>query len=592
MRAFVYVFYGIIFCGFICVQETFAKNLLQKDRCRDLIKIAENKEMDWIYDMCGFDDEVEAWQNWAPFLTKNNYKKGMYILCQKYPTHEYSSLYCEKAAQAGYIPAVYEIAQEFKHKEDYQKYIENLQKIVDKIHLSDKLILKTPEEKIALKAYQELGFSFLNGKWVEKNLEKALQYLKTAADLGNVEAAHAVAILLYLNGGDNQKALADSYWWKAIMKGCPAAEETYGVLSLYLSSKLSPEKMKEKFQEKMYSCEASDPPKSNYTKSIQMCDCPGVLAWNKSQADKPYVILSISSKNAVLQDKNGDEETVTPMELTSAGYFVREIRPSAVILTKGPERYVLLKSPDRECLDICQNPNLVQTRSDNVRYSLQFTPEVCRKIAGNVEMLEDPSIDFKGLKECSLKNWSTWGQWALNNKKNKLLYLLGNYQQSDYIPSQMEEIERYYNSRSVGDDILVKNLFTYISTQKPVDKLSFEKKEQAFCIRSYYYMTGDTKNDELAFSWAKAGADLGYPYSMNMLGILYATGTGVQKDTEKAAQYFLKADEIMSYPFVDARYNYNILKSNTLFDAFRLGKCREIIEPVYPSEEEVVRLYE
>lgn len=592
MRIFLYILCGVVMASSVMAQTASTKARVDRDKCESLMYVAERKEMDWVYTACGFDDETDAWHNWAPFLTKNNYRKGMYMLCKKYPTHEYSALYCKKAADAGYVPAVYESAQDDRRAGNYRSYIEKLQKIADNNSLYGKMVLKTAEEETALKAYQELGFAYLKGAMVERNFNKAYEYLKTAADLGSVEAAHAVAVTLYWGGNDEQKALADKYWWKAMMQGCPAAEETYGILGQYLKQQMPTQTAKERMEEKMYSCTASVQKTGIQLKSTQSCDCPAVLAWNKSQSDKPYIIFSISGTQAVLQDKRGNKETVAPMQTTSAGYYVREVRPSAVIVTKGAERHVLLKRPDSDCIDICQNPNLGQTRFASSVYQLQFTPEECQKMAANVDMLDNPSVRFKGLYECRMKDWKTWGQWALDHKQNKLLYVLENYQKSDYIPAQMAEIERYYDSDRPGDDILVKNLFTYISTQKPTDMLSYWKKEQAYCVRTYSYMTGEAKDDALAFSWAKAGADLGYPQSMNMLGILYATGRGVDKNVKEAASWFLKAEEMTPYPFVDARYNYKVLQSGQNFDTFRFGQCRDIVEPAVPSPDEVFNLYQ
>ncbi len=591
MRIFLCILCFLFFNGSIYAQIASTKARSDRAKCEELMYVAEKKEMDWLYDACGLDDETEAWRKWAPFFTKNNYRKGMYILCKKYPTHEYSALYCKKSADAGYVPAVYEAAQDDRRAGNYRQYIEKLQRIVDNNSLYGKFVLKTAEDETALKAYQELGFAYLKGVMVERNFAKAYEYLKTAADLGSPEAAHAVAVTLYFGGNNEQKRLADSYWWKAMMQGCPAAEETYGVLQQHLKSQIPQQTAKERIEEKMYSCNASEQKAGIQLKSTQSCDCPAVLAWNKSQSDKPYIIYSITGSTAVLQDKRGNKETVSPMSSTSTGYYVREVRPSAVIITKGTERHVLLKRPDSDCIDICQNPNLGKTRFASSVYQLQFTPEECQKMAINVEMLDNPSAQFKGLRECQLRDWKTWGQWALDNQRNKLLYVLGNYPKSDYIPSQMEEVERYYNSDRSGDDILVDNLFTYISTKEPVDMLSYWKKEQAYCIRTYSYMMGDKKDDKLAFSWAKAGADLGYPYSINMLGVLYATGKGVPKDTKKAAELFLKAEESVPYPYIDARYNYKLLKTGKNFDSFRYGKCREIIEPLTPSTDEVFNLY-
>ena len=91
-----------------------AKNLtnLEKQRCERLLEIAEEKQLDEVYDSCGFDDETLAWYEWAPFASAKGYKKALYELCSRYPQHEYAELYCQKSADLNYAPAYFKLAYE------------------------------------------------------------------------------------------------------------------------------------------------------------------------------------------------------------------------------------------------------------------------------------------------------------------------------------------------------------------------------------------------------------------------------------------------------------------------------------------------
>lgn len=564
---------------------------VDKQKCESLIALAEVKQLDWVYQACGFDDEVDAWKNWAPFVSKNVHRKALYTLCQKYPEHEYSQLYCQKAADAGYVPAVYAVAQHKKAEGDAAGAVALLKKIVTDNDLSDKIFVVSDEDKTTVKAMQELGLAYLKGEGVAYDFAKAYTYLEKAAKLDSPEAAHALGAILFWEGGMDLDHLSQIYWWKAIAQGCAQAEETLGILDLYLNKKLGKEDAQQQIRERLGACDV----KKTKTAVAQMphCDCPAVMAWHQSQSDKPYIVIKINEGEAVLEDKNNIRYTYKKGELTSAGFYVQDVRPTAVILTKGAERQVLLIRMDAECVAICQDPQKVPVKYlDSLPpYQIQYTQAECEKIAEAVEMMADPSQRFKGLRECQLRDWATWGQWALDKQANKMLYLLGNYAKSNYIPAQMAEIERLFGSQNEADAIVMKNLFTYISAQTPSDKLSTLKKEQAFCIRAYTFMTEETKDDSLAFLWAQEGAELGYPHSMNMLGVLYARGQGVPKDARIAASWFDKAVDAAAVPYLEPKENLAILSTGKDFDTFKYGSCRQIIKPDAPAADAVLAFF-
>ncbi len=586
----------------IGIQDFVVKNkvaVIAADKCKTLIGLAETKEMSWIYEACGFDDESDAWKNWASFVSQKGYKKAIYQLCQRYPTHEFGALYCQKSAELGYIPALYVVAHQKKQSENYPAYVGKLEKIVGLNDLSGKNFIRTEEEETVLKVLKELGLIYFRGKYVEQDFSRAYGYLDVATNLGSPEAAHALSIILFKEGGQDLLALSEKYCWKAVAQGCPAAEEIIGLLDLLKSGRMKKNDVMEQMDARLDSCKALSVEKEEKTEGA-FCDCPSVLSWYKTQVLKPYIITEIdkNKKEATLRNLSGEEETVSLMNLTSSGYLVQEIRPTAVILLKSAERYVLLfQKQESECIDICQNqdPASIQSLKSLQAlpvYKVNFTSDMCEKLVNSVELLDDLSKPFRGMRECLLQDWATWGDWALENKNNKLLYLLGHYQKSDYIPSLMSEVERLFDSKNPADRAIVQNALTYISAQTARDKLSILKKEQAFCVRTYTLMQGEEKNDSQAYSWAQMGAQLGYPASMNMLGILYATGTGVEQDLKQAKDWFMKAEDASLGLYLDARHNLRLL-DNTDFDknAFKYGDCREIVNPKIPEIKEIEALY-
>ena len=76
-----------------------------------------------------------------------------------------------------------------------------------------------------------------------------------------------------------------------------------------------------------------------------------------------------------------------------------------------------------------------------------------------------------------------------------------------------------------------------------------------------------------ALSVAAAGAALGYPRSLNMLGVLYAAGLGVVADQDRAKTLFLKADEMSDAPYLEARQNYQLIIQGGDLSHLSYGQC-------------------
>lgn len=573
------------------------KTLSQKEMadCTKLLDIAEKKQADYVYSMCGFDDAELAWYTWAPLVSKTNYPKAMYQLCMRHPTNDYADLYCQKSADLGYLPALYEVAEKHRRDGEYNRMLSVLQSIVEKNPLDKKVILQTPEDQATLKAYEDLGLTYLKGAVVAQDVPKALRFLQVAADLGSPKASHALGVVLYWGGDASMAQASDQYWWKAILLGCPAAEENLGLLNLLKQGKLRRTDAQKAMEERMFTCHASKTvSKEVRIKTSKDCDCPAVLAWNKSQVDKPYIVASINGQTAVLQDKRGGQVKVAQGEEMKSGYKVESIRSSAVILTKGiKERHVLLFREDTDCVELCQNPNVIPTRyiDDLPVYHLGFTRNECTQLARSIALLNDPSAPFVGLPECQLQDWNTWGNLALSTQNNKHLYLLANYRASQYLPAYMAEAERLYTTGDAKQAAVVANLLVYTTQLEPTDALSYLKKQQAYCIKTFMHMDGTYADPKLAFAWALAGAEAGIAQNMNMLGVLYAKGIGTERNTALAADWFKKAMDASLTPYTDAAYNLRILNEGKDVSMFRYGKCKEIIEPSIPTKADLINLF-
>ena len=199
--------------------------------CEKLLKLAESKQIDSVYDICGFNDEESAWYQWAPKMSEEENKKALYELCRRHPAHDYAQLYCQKSADLGYIPAFYWLAKKAQGKGEINLYQTYLEQIVEQNDIKNKIRLVDQSDFVTRQAYEELAEIYLKGS-NNKDKEKGLSYLQIAADKGSPVAAHTLGVLLYWNPDPEQQAFSQKYLWKAILLGCPAAEENLGLMNL------------------------------------------------------------------------------------------------------------------------------------------------------------------------------------------------------------------------------------------------------------------------------------------------------------------------------------------------------------------------
>ena len=560
--------------------------------CEKLLQLAEKKQLDKVYELCAFDDEGVAWYRWAPQMSAEENKKALYELCRRFPTHDYAHLYCQKSADLDYIPAFYWLSKEADSKNEKGLAQNYLERIIEENDIKDKKRLVDEKDFVARQAYEDLAKIYLNSK-EQKEHEKGLKYLQIAADAGSASAAHTLGVLLYWNSDETQQAFSKKYLWKAILSGCPAAEENLGLMRYLEQGHLYLNDAKEAIESRLFSCKATDPEQLSKKKFLKVEDCPcsDVLDWFKRQQKKPFLISNMYDRTAVLRAPNNQEYTVQKGDKIVDGFVVEDIRSSAVIVRRIPnERYVIYYRPDAQCVDLCVNPNVIPKRlvKQLPPYELEFTDEECQNLAASIEDLNNPMTPFRGLPECQLQDWQKWGQLALDNKRNKHLFLLANYKESDYIPSYGVRAEYLINEGVAQNATMIEDLLKKAMESNEVDELSAIKKEQAYCLLTKVYM--DAKLYQKAFELAKAGSDKKYPQSTNMLAILYAKGRGgVKKNVQKAEELFLQADEYSAVPFFSARQNYQALKSGK--GDFVYGECQDIGSPQNISVEKLLELY-
>lgn len=565
----------------------------EKIACEKLLRLAEGKQIDKVYDMCSFNDEGVAWYQWAPQMSAEENKKALYELCRRHPTHQYAHLYCQKSADLGYLPALYWLAKEAEGKGDKELYQKYLEQIVEKNTLQGRRRLITTEDFIIRQAHEDLSKIYLELKNDEIRA-KGIRYLQMAADSGSPVAAHTLGVLLYWNPSRQQQNFSKRYLWKAISLGCPAAEEDLGLMNYLEHRQIDPNDAKEAIESHLYTCQQSSSSSStnwNQILKVEDCACKEVMEWFSRQRRKPFMISYLFDGNAVLKDPEGREYSVTKGDKVGDGFVVEDVRSGVVIVRKTNERYVLYYRADAQCVELCANPNVIPKRlvKDIPPYELNFTDEECQNLARSIENLNNPLAAFRGLPECQLQDWEKWGEQALAENRNKHLFLLANYEASNYIPATVTLAEKLIDDGIAENAGIIEKLLTKATQDNTVDELSEIKKEQAYCLLTKVYM--EAQLYQKAFSTAKEGFEKGYPESTNMLGVLYAKGLGVEKDLDKAGELFLKAERDAFVPFIEARQNYLTSKSDKEKMEFEYGQCQNIVNPPSVSVEKLLELY-
>ena len=106
--------------------------------------------------------------------------------------------------------------------------------------------------------------------------------------------------------------------------------------------------------------------------------------------------------------------------------------------------------------------------------------------------------------KCQLQDWQRWGQKALTEKRNKHLFLLANYEKSDYIPARFAQINALLGLTDELYQEVIDNLMSFITRSSATDELAERKQQQAYCL--FANMALNEQDYAFAFSWAKACA--------------------------------------------------------------------------------------
>jgi hypothetical protein len=366
-----------------------------------------------------------AWDTWAGWVSQKEYKKALYQLCVRWPHHMYSDLYCEKSANLGYAPAVAEQGHRLMDKGLSKPAEERYARALQIGGLSDE-----QEGRVA----EQLGLYYLDEMRGAYAPAKAVEFLAEASKKRSAVANNVIGYLFYTGeyGQPQKDTKAFEYFWRAILLGCPAAEENLGLFHLVRGNQLKRETAQKYMRSLAFSCAGTSSEGTEVLIKPVGCNCEDAKDIVERHKNKPYYLIDVIEDEARLQDRNGKVVSAYAGKRLSDDFVVAEVRKTAVILEKGEQRIILNLLSNMDCVDYCEKMTLSDGTVEDVKikpYRLTFTPSECRDLLYYAPALVDMRLPFVGKTECA-------GSGAAS--EDALLKLMRQDQKKEVLPSAKE----------------------------------------------------------------------------------------------------------------------------------------------------------
>lgn len=394
--------YGLLFlsaalCCWIGGAAAQEKNTPDIAQCEEMLVRAETEPDATVYDSCGFNDELRAWNTWAPFASSRQLKIALFELCHRYPEHTYHELYCDKSAQLDYAPALMEMGF-IKLKADdvpaAQQYFTRALKTGN----------LTAEDSGRISAALGLLYTTENSPYYQPEVGLAL--LSTAATARSAEANNALGYYYFAgkHGLKQNMQEALTSFWRAILLGCPAAEENLGAFHLARQNKVTEADALNYIRPQALTCQPAAKKAVPAPTFRPNCPCDEIRRQDSVFKSKKYLYITYLPEEvgAVVRDLQGKEYPVKVGTFLPDGSFVSEIHPRALALQRDNTRILLNRYHTGECVTYCLQPQKITPPSVHIMpYRLQFTPQECADITYYAEHLVDTSLPYTGKEECA-----------------------------------------------------------------------------------------------------------------------------------------------------------------------------------------------
>jgi len=241
-------------CLLASIQPVVAFDL---DSCQSRIQASEQDYKTQIYTECGFDDSETAINYWAPLAIKKGWKTALYEIYQRHKASVSSSKnYLYESAKLGHAPALILVGDELFDQG----------KIPEAMKYYSVAVRGNIDEATKGRITGRLALLYANPSSSYHDDKKALPLLKNAALKRDALSNNLLGIFssLGINGMPANAEESFRYFWRAILLGCPAAEENLGFFLLLKNRKADKATIQQEFFKRAYSCESVSETKVNY----------------------------------------------------------------------------------------------------------------------------------------------------------------------------------------------------------------------------------------------------------------------------------------------------------------------------------------
>jgi len=224
---------------------------LSMEECLPLLKAAELDPTPATYDQCGFNDPNQALVEWPPILEQNKLAHALYESCIRHPKNPQSSQYCKLAAKLGDGPAVAWAGDLYYKKDQIPKAMSYYNYALQRGGLTVE-----QEGQIITK----LGMLYAHPNSVYYNATEAIPLLQKAALKRSAMANNIMGYFTFagLYGIQKDDKAAFAYFWRAVLLGCPAAQENIGLFHMAVEQKeLDMQTTLDLMSQRAFTCEAS-----------------------------------------------------------------------------------------------------------------------------------------------------------------------------------------------------------------------------------------------------------------------------------------------------------------------------------------------
>lgn len=233
--------------GILLALSATAQTQYELDNCQGMIVASEEDYNASVYEECGFHDLKTAISYWAPLAEQNEWKAALYEIYRYQKSYPTTHNYLLKSAELGYAPALIAMGDDLFDQRKVPEAMRYYNLAVRSGDLSDEEQGKVTGRLAMLYADPESPYF---------DMKKALPLLQKAALQRQALPNNVLGMLsLFGEGGMPQSAEeAFKYFWRAILLGCPAAEENLGFFYMAKDRYINNATLKNEILARTYSC--------------------------------------------------------------------------------------------------------------------------------------------------------------------------------------------------------------------------------------------------------------------------------------------------------------------------------------------------